>query len=304
MSDYATSGEHRAVICTALPVEYLAVRAYLKDLREVVHPQGTIYEQGKFSAPDISWQVRIVEIGAGNANAALETERALSDFAPHVVCFVGVAGGLKDVQLGDVVAATKVYGYESGKADKSFLTRPEVGNSTHRMVQRARAEARKDDWLDRLKSSPSAKPHVFVAPIAAGEKVLSSTRVATWNFLKQHYGDALAVEMEGYGFMRSAQANHSVEALIIRGISDLVYNKTEADAHKFQEIASAHASAFAFEVLAKLAGTEFADIQQQQKTQPSSSSSGSRFNNQIQGNIGKFFQGDHAIITINDKEEK
>src|SRR2546421_471702 len=99
------------------------------------------------------------------------------------------------------------------------------------MVQRARAEARKDDWLNRLKPPPSSKPRVFVAPIAAGEKVISSTRTATWKFLKQHYGDALAVEMEGYGFLRSTQANQSVEALIIRGISDLIDNKNEADAH-------------------------------------------------------------------------
>jgi len=303
MSD-TNSEEYRAVICTALPVEYIAVRAHLQEIREIVHPQGTIYEQGKFSTPNITWQVRIVEIGAGNAGSALETERAISDFAPHVVCFVGIAGGIKDVQQGDVVAATKVYGYESGKADTSFQTRPEVGNSTHRMVQRARAEARKDDWLNRLNPRPTPKPNVFVAPIAAGEKVISSTRAVTWNFLRQHYSDALAVEMEGYGFMRLAQANQSVEALIIRGISDLVYNKSEPDAPKFQEIASVHASAFAFEVLAKLAGTEFVGIQQKQKAQNSASSSGSMFNNKIGGNVRNLIQGENVNVRINNDTDE
>jgi hypothetical protein len=66
-----------AVIVTALPVEYLAVRAYLSNIQEEVHPQGTIYERGRFTANGQTWEVGIVEIGAGNAGAALEAERAI-----------------------------------------------------------------------------------------------------------------------------------------------------------------------------------------------------------------------------------
>jgi nucleoside phosphorylase len=42
-----------------------------------------------------------------------------------------------------------------------------------------------------------------------------------------------------------------VEALVIRGISDLLDDKQKADAENFQQIAAQHASAFAFEILAK-----------------------------------------------------
>jgi CheY-like chemotaxis protein len=138
-----------AVILTALPIEYLAVRGHLTDLNEEMHPQGTIYERGKFVTDGQIWDVGIAEVGAGNSVAAVEAERAIAYFKPDVLFFVGIAGGIKDVAIGDVVAATKVYGYESGKAGEQFLTRPAVGQSTYSLVQRARSEARKGEWLQR-----------------------------------------------------------------------------------------------------------------------------------------------------------
>lgn len=243
----------RAVVLTAIRVEYEAVRTHLTTIHEEVHPQGTIYERGIFSSQGHSWDVVIGEIGAGNPGAALEAERAINHFKPQVILFVGVAGGLKDVQLGDVVIATKVYGYESGKAETTFLTRPSVAHSTYRMEQRARAEVRKNDWLQQIRGVPSdALPTAFVGPIAAGEKVIASTKSAVAIFVKEHYGDTLAVEMEGYGFLLAAHAHPQIEALVVRGISDRLDGKQEADAANMQQIAAQHASAFAFQVLATL----------------------------------------------------
>ena len=214
-----------AVILTALPVEYLAVRAHLQALREEVHAQGTIYERGTFGA----WEVGIVEIGAGNVGAALEAERAVAHFKPDVILFVGMAGGIKEVAIGDMVVSTKVYGYESGKAEQRFRPRPEIGLSSYNLEQRARAEARKDDWLERLAVVPEVRPRVFVGPIAAGEKVIASTQSEVFQFLRENYGDAIAVEMEGLGFLEAVRANQQVSAIVVRGISDLIDEKGECD---------------------------------------------------------------------------
>lgn len=247
----------QVIILTALRIEYQAVRSYLTNLEEVINSQGTIYEQGAFVTNGTTWNVVIAEIGAGNTNAAMEAERAIAYFRPDIVLFVGIAGGIKDVRIGDVVAATKVYGYEFGRVGDTFSARPNVGQSSYAIIQRAKAEARKEDWLQRLSDGQSLRPRVFVAPIAAGEKVVASKESELFQFIRGNYNDAIALEMEGFGFLHAAFAYPNLKKIVIRGISDLIDGKN-ADDHQEgteeerQAQASHNATAFAFELLAKL----------------------------------------------------
>jgi nucleoside phosphorylase len=245
----------RAVILTALAVEYRAVREHLTGITEQTHPKGTVYETGHFE----EWEVLIAETGPGNQSAAVEAERAIQHFAPNVLMFVGIAGGIKDVQLGDVVVATKVYGYESGKVAKEFLPRADVASSAYSLEQRARSEAKKPDWTERIKNTrKEARPAVFVKPIAAGEKVISSTQSELYMFILKVYSDAVAVEMEGRGCLTAVHANADVQAVIVRGISDLIDGKEHTDSAGWQKAASVNASAFAFEMLSKIQGVTIA----------------------------------------------
>jgi nucleoside phosphorylase len=244
--------DRTAVILTALPVEYKAVRRHLLDLTEFTHPSGTVYEIGNFADYEgQKWKTVLAEIGPGNPGAAAEIERAIATFSPEVALFVGIAGGLKDVAIGDVVVATKVYGYETGKAELEFRTRPVAFPSSYDLQQRARAEAKRENWLKRINLLVPPSFHAFVAPTAAGEKVVASRRSNIATFIADNYGDALAIEMEGRGFLEAANSNQQVHALVIRGISDLIDQKSDADASGSQELAARNASAFAFEVLAK-----------------------------------------------------
>jgi nucleoside phosphorylase len=235
----------RIVILTALGLERAAVRQFLKDVREAVHEYGTVYDIGRFE----HLEVIVVETGPGNATAAAEVERAITAFRPVAVVFVGVAGGLKDVAIGDVVVATKVYGYESGKEAGTFRPRPEVASSSYELVQRARSLAGGQEWLELLPDkSASPPPKIWVAPIAAGQKVVASRRSQTAKLLRANYGDAVAVEMEGFGFLSAAWMSGR-SALVVRGISDLVDGKANADAEGWQPRAAIAAAAVTFALL-------------------------------------------------------
>lgn len=113
-----------AVIVTALEVE---TRAVLRQLGKcnVETVGGTGFFKGEFEG----WDIAVVEAGPGNAGAAAIAVRALEHYKPHVALFVGVAGGVKDVAIGDVVVATKVYGYESARIPPRASSRDRTSRS-------------------------------------------------------------------------------------------------------------------------------------------------------------------------------
>jgi nucleoside phosphorylase/tetratricopeptide (TPR) repeat protein len=242
----------RALIATALDLETAAVLGHLSVTDSRVDPQGTYYTLGQFNGRLGVWEVALVEVGQGNTASALLTALAVPQFQPDVLLMVGVAGGLKDdVQLGDVVAAPTVHGYEKGKeTDTAFLPRPEVFRSSHRLVEAARQVKRLDRWQARI-VDPRGHPKALVQPIAAGQKVLASQRGPVREFLATAFSDTVAVEMEGLGFQAAAYV-HNVQAIIIRGVSDMLSNKTEAESAGWQPSAARHAAGFAFELLSEL----------------------------------------------------
>lgn len=239
----------RAIILTALHVETRAVLRHVKSIDEQT-VRGTVFHVGQFEG----WTVAVAECGEGNIRAAATIERGIARFNPEVALFVGVAGGIKDVAIGDVLVASKVYGYERGKdTSRGFKARPAVTLPSYTLEQRARAVRLKTDWQLRLNPDLSHESStIFIGAIAAGEKVVASSRGNVARFLKENYGDALGVEMEGHGFLEGVHISSPVQGCVIRGISDLLDHKAQADKAGSQKLAADAASAATFEILATL----------------------------------------------------
>jgi nucleoside phosphorylase len=116
MAHHGESPARCALILTALELETRAVLRHMPD-RKTELVTGTVFHRGVVEG----WDVVVAEVGPGNAPAAVIAERAIGRFGPAVALFVGVAGGIKDVAIGDVVA-TKVYGYEWGTFSRGLIS--------------------------------------------------------------------------------------------------------------------------------------------------------------------------------------
>lgn len=251
-----------SVVLTALELEYQAVRAHLTDLRTRHHPSGTLFEIGLVRGT--STRIAIAVTGEGNRAAAVLVERAVALFRPSFLLFVGIAGALhKDISLGDVVVATRVYGYHGGKEEAAeFLARPRAWETSHDLQQRARHLARTTWWIrpfPRDADVPSFAVHF--RPIAAGE-VLLDTRIGPLvELIRRHYNDAAAIEMESAGAADAAHLNGALPFLAVRGVSDRADGEKRAnDAAGFQSLAAANAALFALAIVD--------DIPKQYDTQP------------------------------------
>lgn len=240
------------VILTALSLEYDEVRAGLRDLTTHVHPSGTRFEVGRLAPAERL--VALALTGKGNLPAATLTERAIAQFSPAAVIFVGVAGALRPhVALGDVVVATHVYAYHGATSeDDGTRARPRVWEVAHSVDQTARHVARVGAWAQPLPADDTP-PQVHFGPIAAGERVLDSAISPDALWIREHYNDTLSIEMEAAGVAQAGHLNDSLPVAVVRGISDRADGtKTVSDSAGWQPRAVARAAAFALALAAEL----------------------------------------------------
>jgi adenosylhomocysteine nucleosidase len=243
--------ETTIVILTAMNLEYRAVRAQLSGITAHTHPMGTRFEIGHLNG----CRVALALTGKGNQSAAVLTERAAAEFAPAAVIFVGVAGALQPhLALGDVVVATHVYAYHGATSqDDGITARPRTWELSHRVQQIAAHLERTGDWASQLPGGPPP-PRVHFGPVAAGEIAHYSAMSDARQWLREHYSDAVAVEMEAAGVAQAGHLNDALPTIMVRGISDPAdESKSAADEAGWQPRAADNAAAFATDLAALLA---------------------------------------------------
>jgi adenosylhomocysteine nucleosidase len=230
--------ESTIVMLTAMNLEYSAVRGHLSAISVHTHPMGTRFEVGRLDG----CRVALALTGKGNQSAAVLAERATAEFDPAAIVFVGVAGALQPhLGLGDVVVATHVYAYHGATSqDDGVTARPRTWELSHRAHQIAAHLERTGDWT---RQSPA--PRVHFGPVAAGEIAHYSAVSDARQWLREHYSDAVAVEMEAAGVAQAGHLNDALPTIMVRGISDYADpGKTAEDDAQWQPRAATNAAAF------------------------------------------------------------
>ncbi len=247
----------KVLILTPLPLEYDAVVQHLTGDRESFVRGAAAYGMGTFLGKYHEYTVIIREPGMRNIDMALATERAIQEFQPNIVLLVGIAGGVKDVKIGDVIIAGSVFIYDAGKeSEEGFLLRTSEYVFSEHLLAYAQNTSRAMAWKART-TDGAANAAVLIGPIAAGDKVVADVNNPTYQHIKKNLSQVKALEMEAAGFGRTIQSHRALHALVIRGISDMCEGKAETDQQNWQPVAAERAAAVAFELLYELDASPF-----------------------------------------------
>ena len=223
------SAECLVLAITDLSIIHEAFQACLTDVKKISSPWGVVSAKGLFLTENYSWDIVMVQVDSGNGSGILDIERAVSSLSPKVVLSLGLAGGVKDVRIGDVVVATKVY------------SSPDIQIPTNSLLLKAQAIAQKDRWLRWVKPAVSQPvPYVVVAPMANTH----TPDPLTLDLLRRRFNDIVAIDSARYSLVQNSYAS-----LTIRGICEEIFVPKES---KAQKRVAQYVSAFVCELLTNL----------------------------------------------------
>lgn len=243
----ASKGSSYILILTALPVETSAVCSHLSLLSTIV------IDYQKYQLATLGdTTVVVAETGKGNVKASIVATKAISQFLPRLIIFVGIAGGVKDVSRGDVVYPSCVSYAVSGKEmkDGTFSSSPMDHRPRKALLDLADTTSERG-WRGRILNGGEsiAERKTVKGRITSSEAVIAGDCGPLSELIRQHYIDTIAVDMESYGVMQAAYDGGNYDAFVVRGISDRRIDKLEEHDRSWQPKAAATAAGFAFEFL-------------------------------------------------------
>jgi nucleoside phosphorylase len=253
----------RALLLTTVEHESHAVKAHLVETEILIGKKGALYEFGRFPDPAGDWLVVHAITQQGNSDAGLAAQKAYQEFGDFdVQMFVGVAGSLKDdIPIGSVVIGNYVYNGHSAKVgDSETFARPHGLAAAPELLNAARGLIHIGDWRTLIRASADTElpntadypcnfpPLAIIKGVVSGEEVVASDQSERYAWIRLHFNDCGAIDMEGWGVMNAGH-HENAPSIIVRGISDMCVGKDHAKDKLHQPIAAAHAAAFAFSIL-------------------------------------------------------
>ncbi|EKS32660.1 hypothetical protein [Afipia clevelandensis] len=169
---------------------------------------------------------------SGNTEVVGPTESMIRHFKPESMLLIGVACGIREFSLGDVVTSAGIWAYEYVKTTKDgVLDRSRLQQTSPHILRDVSFYTAHLKWIEQLvelqsKIPPKMAPRKTLGEprlhenilVASGEKVLANGELKK---LHTKYNLIRAGEMEGYGFVKGCNSVRPITpCMVIRGISD------------------------------------------------------------------------------------
>jgi nucleoside phosphorylase len=228
-------------LVTAMQEEFDAVLQLANDwkVEDCGQEHRTYYRRTTAQGKSI---VAVRALGKGPTQAILLARDLLEAYDPKSVILVGIAGGLRDARLGDVVVSNQLIDYEPGKVTVDGLeTRPDVYRSSPELLDKVQ-KRREDDWATRITCArPDGKqaiPKLIIGDVLSGAKVFADS--GALEPLTAHWSSARAVEMESSAVAAALFGSaRMIRFLMIKGISDQANSTKNDDWHPYAASAAA-----------------------------------------------------------------
>lgn len=255
--------QYDIVLITALKEELDiskdAISLKWKELR--LSGDNNIYHTTKIKSTREKNEVSIIAAHAhkmGMATSAVLSTKMLLKFQPKMIVMLGIcAGNSKDVKLGEIFIANKIFDYQSGKI---ILERNSKDESVQvfsaeyderqihplygQIFENIKAEFSHDirkEWVNLNPYNNEEEknlPRVHIDSMATGSAVISDETV--FEKIKEHSRKVKALDMEGYSiFVAANSINQNVVPLVIKGIQDYANDKKDDSYRKYAIYTSA-----------------------------------------------------------------
>ena len=187
----------------------------------------------------------------GMIAASFMTRVLWEKYYTKLIVMTGICGGVRNVNLGDVIVADRSWDWQSGKWPHSgeFESAPDHKEASPDIVALARGteDLSLQFWRSQDKR-PTVQPKVHIGPMLSGSAVVEDpTKHAI--FLKQHR-KAIAVDMECYGVYFAADMSVEPQSkfICIKCVSDLA-DRNKSD--NYQSYCSELSATIGFEVASR-----------------------------------------------------
>lgn len=262
--------KYDVAIITATPIEYEKMHMLSKDWREILFQgDSAYYEETCWRRKGHDYKVIGCKLNQmGMPAAATVTTKLIEQFIPRYVVICGIAGGVeKEAKHGDIIVATKVWDYCSGKYDvsqgdggddlesaiRNFKPTSNSVNANSRITNMQDKDYKyllNKIFREYIPSKMQKPPKIWWGSFACGSSVIKNRAIIDEMILKFDR-KTLGIDMESYGVFYAVEnaVAPQPKAVCVKAISDFADRDKNND---YQDYAATISAKFSKEFVLDL----------------------------------------------------